>query len=591
MGGEASSVGVMGINMKSYHYMLYRRRHGCRAHCGSTFLLIARARALGNPTMSAAVLLIDGECAANSLGVAVAREACVSLVCSLATPGLWPDGAAPEIGLVRGAQLQMMQIHPKHELDFQAWSVELARLLHAHAATPLATLGDAPGIASLLSPLPPKLLCAQRLTFMTLLGGRSCMEAALRPVLASLEERDQHLELLLVGSLADGVGCRHAPHDVARGIAFLPPELILLQSEFDFSVVQIADRLEASAWVASTLAERQAVDLHLHLPPIPAPSTPRAGDAERDESAAAAAESAGGTEGLSLRCSLQPALLGETVAVDALACVCHGAPLAPLASRHPSALPLRSDGVAADPRAAKRSRSATGATAPRPAPAGDGFCGLGSCPITCPISQLALDNGDLKVVGVAGRLLWPCGSLAAEAAAAHVAGGTGHEGARRDGGGGDGGWVLTLEAQEGATGKLQGPSMRPSMRLRARRRIPLSSLDLCTLFGHPWRLVPLPASETLAEDAGTGAGGAAGRLRALSRRLHANAEALLCECTGRLRFGTYGSPSAFLSAPNADSLLARSVLLLPSGPPHHCLQLKAAGSPGMAASIAARQLR
>ena len=141
------------------------------------------------------ILLLDGE-VSGLLVASIAHELCTGLICSQAKQGLWDDGARPVFGLVRGAQLQTLQIDPAQQGDLSAWATELSKLCNAHASSPPAAPGDAPGVASLIN-LPAHLAHAPRITFLTQLGSSSCTEATLRPALHALEQRRQHLEVRL----------------------------------------------------------------------------------------------------------------------------------------------------------------------------------------------------------------------------------------------------------------------------------------------------------------------------------------------------------------------------------------------------------
>lgn len=534
----------------------------------------------------AAAILLDGECALDSVAITCAREICISLVCSLATPGVWDDQTglqSPLLGLVRGSRLQMLKIDAAHERNLHAWASELSRLLNAHAATPTNTSGDAPGISSLMHPFLPELTSADRITFVTTLGGRSCAEAALRPALEMLESRHQHLELLLVGnhegSGSVGVGRINGGSE-RRSLnpGSVPHELILLQSEYDFTACVINDRFAASAWIASALAERQAVDLTVDL-------QPRSDSRIRRSSGRSDGADTCDRDGdrVALRCALLPSLLNEEIVSDALACVCHGVPLdAGHCSHHRRNLPRDHSRPVAG--AAKRARSTADARS-------------GADRLVCPTSQLELDRCDVKCVGVAGRLLWPCGSLAAYSSSS---------GSETGDGGTGNGCVHVLRVEATGNGGGDGEATRsakrpPSMRLRALSRVLLGDLDLPSIFGYAWRLAP-PLISGGGGDVGNARGGSdasepgeggegdegaesveqdewgqALLLRGLAMQLHSDGHALLCECVERERFGHGGGAQSL--AANVLSLLAPNLLLLPSGPPHHCLHLKAVASP------------
>ena len=246
-----------------------------------------------------------------------------------------------------------------------------------------------------------------------------------------------------------------------------------------------------------------------------------------------------------LPCRLLPSVLSEEVAIDTFACVCHGQPLhgTPLSWNQPRT-------SAAPPNVGRR----------------------------CPVSKLALDDRDMTRIGLCGHLFFP-GSLAAVSTEIEQA--TGNEGLSHSGGSGS----CVLAADEGSP---HSPS--PSLRLRALSRVRVAELDLPSLFGHPWRVVPRPRG--LASSQGRHYGDAfamdddqeasmeseAALIRGLAIELHAKEEALLCTATNR--GGFYAAQSGTFRTPGNDTtLLSSNLLLLPSGPPRHSLLLKAVASP------------
>lgn len=235
-----------------------------------------------------------------------------------------------------------------------------------------------------------------------------------------------------------------------------------------------------------------------------------------------------------LRCSLAPALLSEDVAEDVLVCVCHGQPI---------------DGRSSSRLLPTRSRRTL-----------------------CPVSQLDLDARDLRTAGCVGQYLCLDGPLTTTAAALN--------------GEGASGCVLPAPRSNSGGGA-------PVLTLCATRRVHLAELDLTSLFGHPWRLVPNTPDVAFAPAGADGDGADdedveeahAFLLRGLATRLHESAEALLCRFTHRAGFGAASQlPS------NAHALLAANAVLVPTGPPQHSLMLKAIGSPAQIVPLPASEL-
>ena len=397
------------------------------------------------------------------------------------------------------AQARVVDIDP-NDGALRRWAAELQGLLATHASAALHPVPE-PSASALLSN-DGVLARTRSLTFATSSRSRSCTAAALRPVLEVLETRHQHLELLL---LADS----EQPPAV-------PPELYGLQGEFALSAIPIPDRLAVRAWLASSLAKQQAVEVSIDLQPE-----------------ATIGQGPGEGQMRHLRCALMPALLHEHAAVDAHACVCHGEPLDAHGFRKPTACP------------ADRGGQHEGGT---------------MSALRCPVSALQLDRSDVRAAGFIGRFSWD-GSLAPFASEDGAAG------------------LVSLHADD-ATRTRRQPSMKliASRRIPL-AEVSLPTLYGSPWRLVPFSVAPiLSASRTAATPIGMPTDdddpAEAALLRGLAQAMHARSEALLCRCSHRDGFGAHiTSPS------NAQALLAANLLLLPTGPPHHSLLAKAMGSP------------
>ena len=233
-------------------------------------------------------------------------------------------------------------------------------------------------------------------------------------------------------------------------------------------------------------------------------------------------------DGSELKCALLPSLLHEDVCTDALACVCHDEPL--------------------DGRHVALTRHLAAAMMRQP---------------LCPVTNLALDRRDVRCVGCAGRFLWRRGASFASSAAAL-----------------DDDPTNVLRIHEPLV-PADGLPARPRLDVRAMGRVSLSQLELASLYGHAWRLIPASSTTTdaptrgaNAEDHATLLDEHAALLHALASQLHDASDALLCRVVHRHAFA-----ATALEPLNSRTLLAPSVVLLPTGPPYHSLLLKAVGSP------------
>lgn len=162
-------------------------------------------------------------------------------------------------------------------------------------------------------------------------------------------------------------------------------------------------------------------------------------------------------------------------------------------------------------------------------------------PKRCPCSKLALDKQDLSRVTAVGRLVWP-GPLAQFALGG------------RDAPTRQSAWSLS-----GYNG-LDAPQAWP-VALEALSRIQLECLPLISLRGDPWILSADVASMNAQP----------GMLASLARQLHESKQGLVCALRRRdsLRdHGRYGWMARLLAG-------VSRVVLLPQGPPHMMLLLKA----------------
>ena len=425
-----------------------------------------------------------------------------------------------------------------HEQSIERWAAELRHWLSA-CSSPAALHSSAtapPAISALCSYLaqPQAASLAASIKFVTRLGSRSCDEATLRKALQELDSRHAGhcIELVCLRSCEDGPrsSSQHAPSS-----------LILLQGEFiGFSASVLTNSSQVSAWVASYLAQQHGVHVSLDL------SLPSASAGERRNDID------------TVLCWGTPALLHEEVAMDVPACICHGAPLDgrglhPHRTFHTSGRSARSNGSWGDSEA---SCAALRPLQPR-----------------CSMTGLELDGRDLRHIGCVGSYLWN-GSLSAAATATCSA----HRSADGSNGGHQGG-----EIESGVVVDECDQGGRPIIGLRMLSRIRLSDLPLTILYGHPWLIrvadhgedASLPVTEALMTASATDKDMHAAVLRGLSLQLHAQGEGLLCGCVRRERVGSStGHPPASL-----HTLLAENLMLLPTGPPHDALILKALGTP------------
>jgi hypothetical protein len=216
---------------------------------------------------------------------------------------------------------------------------------------------------------------------------------------------------------------------------------------------------------------------------------------------------------LSIACALCPASLPLQPAHDLEACNCHSAILSP-----PPLLSVAMQPAASEVAGPKR----------------------------CPCSKLALDKQDLSKVTAVGPLVWP-GLLA------YFTQG-GHEAPPRN-------FAPWAPPVYPGLESPHGDSQSWHASLEALNRIPLKSLPLISLRGDPWILS--------ADD--TSMNAQPGVLSSLARQLHESKQGLVCALRGRDAFrdeGRYGWMARSLAG------LSR-VILLPQGPPHTILLLKA----------------
>lgn len=420
------------------------------------------------------------------------------------------------------------------ETSICRWQTEIGRWLAGLQHAALQPVDNSSAGVTGLCKIPAH-LHVSGVSFLTNVGSRSCAESALRPALDTFERQRPGcpLEILIVSS------CSESQRPL------MPSALIMLQAEFDLKPALLVDRIDVGAWISAFLASRQAVHVSLDLG--------RERDAVEVDDGDDLPSAHVSRKSSVLVCWGTPAILHEEHAADVPACVCHGLPLD---SQHATHRHGGSRGTQSVDR--------------------------------CPISGLDLDSRDLKVMGCIGRYVWN-GSLAAAASTtAPQTHAQGQEAVTAPS-------VLQAEARHGTNGMHlgHGPA-RPNVALRALSRVKLGELTLTTLFGHPWIVGPKPphhAAATAPPGSGTPHEDAldhalqgmelssdeelevlGATLRGLSRALHTASEGLLLRCTSRDGFST-----GHLA--NAQALLAPNLVLIPSGPPHHVLILKAVCAP------------